>query len=240
MDRALRHCFQFKARRYLVDLLTSGYPRRLITAALAIVTGLLTWSILLHRPVNAVAVQGLAEQQTQTDPETLTQQIVTAHLFGQDAHDTAVTAAVNPANISIQGLIYSDDKDSALAILTVDGSTAFFRIGDKLADGETLLAIAPSAVELGNNGVTRVVELQQDFGNGAGIGLAGDTGLIGPRRPSFPGAAGAGAAYAPALRPVSISSNADPLAQLQSLRQQLIPQRPAAATPPPIKHSKKP
>jgi hypothetical protein len=139
------------------------------------------------------------------------------------------SAAPVAANISIEGVIYSDDPKSALAVLKVDDKSDIYKIGDTLPDGEKLLAIAPTAVQLGGKGAPRVIELQEDFGGGGSwMQLAGVPGRPDP----FPGMHNSTAqpGYASALKPVVLSSDSDTLSQLRSLRQQLIPQQPIAAS----------
>jgi hypothetical protein len=163
-----------------------------------------------------------------------------AHLFGEDA-TVAMAPSARSMDISIDGIIYSDDSDSALAILKIDGNTDIFRVGDTLPDGEKILALAPTAVELGGPGAPRVLQLKQDFGDGGPGGvLAGDVGGA-ARADLFAGlpAAHAGG-YTSVLRPVALPQGADALGQLRSLRQQLISQPPPRAPVRPAKSPSKP
>jgi hypothetical protein len=83
--------------------------------------------------------------------------------------------------------------------------------------------------------------MQQDFGDGGGALLTDRAGIAGNSDP-FPGmqAAMGSGTYAPALKPVLLSKNADPLSQLRSLRQQLIRQQPPNSALHPAKHFSKP
>jgi type II secretory pathway component PulC len=211
---------------YPIDLFRGAWVRHSIMLVLLVCVSVLAWSVFesfkpnITNPYLQAAPHDLA-----MDVHASSERIAKSHLFGQNVSLMVNTPSTSAANISVQGLIYSEDKDSALAILNMDGASAFFRIGDTLPDGETLLAIAPTAVELGNGAATRVIELQRaSAAGGAGIILAGDAGLIGQNRTLFPGETGTASqgVYTPALRAVSIPSNADPLTQLQALRQQLI------------------
>lgn len=200
---------------------------------------LLAWSMLPHRTVDAVTAQETVTYRIQADdPQAMTQHIATAHLFGQDAAmETPATVAVD--NVSISGIIYSDDKDSALAILEIGGDSKVFRIGDALPDGEKLLSIAPAAIELGGAGTSRVIALQRYPGDATTqFPMAGDAYA---RDATPPGAQFAGGSK-PYLKPVELLPGSDPLSQLRSLRQQLIPQRPGTTTPhaAPAKHPAKP
>jgi len=225
MDKALHRNFQVKVQSHLIDFPAADYLRHACACLLGTAAAFIVWSIFPHKSDPHAANVAHMPQPAMHDWNSVALHVSSAHLFGQDARSAIVAITANPSNIMVQGLVYSDDKDSALAILSVDGNSGFFRIGDVLTDGETLLAIAPTAIQLGNGGMTRVIELQQDSGGrGDGIMLAGDTGLSSPHRVLFPGEmpAASQAPYAPALRTVSVSSTSDPLSQLQSLRQQLI------------------
>jgi hypothetical protein len=164
-----------------------------------------------------------------------------AHLFGQGAGSASSAVTATAVNITVEGIIYSEDRDSALAILKVDDHSDIFRIGDTLPDGEKLLAIAPTAVEVGDRSAPRVLAMQQDFGDGGAPLLAGIAGAPG-RGDFLPDmkAMQQQAAYVPSLRPVLLSQNSDPLSQLRSLRQQLIRQEPPNNPTPPAKHPAKP
>jgi type II secretory pathway component PulC len=213
----------------------------MINCALGIVAAVMLWSMLPHKPSVGPVLTATATP-PQPDPTVVAQEVAMAHLFGQDATTASSAAPAAAANISVEGIIYSEDKDLALAILKMDGNSDIFRIGDTLPDGEKLLAIAPTAVEIGDHGAPRVLAMQQDFGDGGGGSLL--AGIDGPpgRDNPFPSmqATMAPAAYIPALRPVLLSQNADPLSQLRSLRQQLIRQQPAKNPIPLAKHPAKP
>jgi hypothetical protein len=225
MDKVLHQSLQLKTRRYLVDFLVSVHPSHIASCVLGITAALILWSMLPHKPQATQEVQAVAYE-AQPDPVVMAQQVAMAHLFGQDVTTDAAAAPV-AANISVEGVIYSDDKDSALAVLKVNDKSDVYKVGDTLPDGEKLLAIAPTAVQLGGPGASRVIELQQDFGDGAsGLLLAGVPGRSNP----FPGMQTGQGAFAPVLKPVVLSPDSDPLSQLRSLRQQLIPQTPPAGT----------
>lgn len=129
------------------------------------------------------------------------------------------------ADVRVDGLLYSEEPGSAWVILHVDGASGIYKTGDSLPDGETVAAIAQTAVQLTDGLSQRVIELQRDYGSPAsGILLAGDTGLVPGHRALFPGesALAGPPAFKPALQPVALPQGADPLTQLRSLRQQLI------------------
>jgi hypothetical protein len=241
LNSATQQSFQLRARRYLIDFLASAYPRYALTSVLGLVMALLMWSLLPHRQSIEAAIQGSPQHRMQPDSSAIAQRVATAHLFGQDASIASSAVSVAAANITVEGVIYSEDKDSALAILKVDDHSDIFRIGDTLPDGEKLLAIAPTAVEIGSPAAPRVLAMQQDFGDGGGPLLAGIAGPPG-RDSFFPDthAAAQPAAYVPSLRPVLLSQNGDPLSQLRSLRQQLIRQRPPDNATHPVKRPAKP
>ncbi len=227
MDKVLQRRMPFRTRRYLVDFIGSAYPSYIVSTLLGIAAALIIWSMLLHKQA-AQPIQQTDTYTPQPDSVALAQHIAIAHLFGQAVSAEAAVVPVT-ANISIDGVVYSDDQKSALAVLKVDDKSDIYKIGDTLPDGEKLLAIAPTAVQLGGKGAPRVIELQEDFGDGGSwMQLAGVPGRPDP----FPGMHNdAGQpGYASALRPVVLSSESDTLSQLRSLRQQLIPQQPAATS----------
>jgi hypothetical protein len=234
MDKVLHQSLQLKTRRYLFDFLVWTNPSHIISGVLGITAALILWSMLPHKPQTAKEVQTVAYE-PQQDPAVMAQRVAMVHLFGQDV-TAAPAAAQVTANISVEGVIYSEDKDSALAVLKVNDKSDVYKVGDTLSDGEKLLAIAPTAVQLGSSGTPRVIELQQDFGDGAsGLLLAGMPGRSNP----FPGMQAGQGAYAPVLKPVVLSPDSDPLSQLRSLRQQLIPQLPVATTKTPAEQAAK-
>gem|GEM_PF-4966420 len=220
-----------RGRRYLVDFLGSSYPSHLISGVLGIFAVGIIWSMLPHKAVTPGALPHGAPP-PHIDASVVAQEIASSHIFGQDAAAESAIAAHPATDIKVDGIIYSDDKDSALAILDIDGKSDIFRVGDTLPDGEKILALAPTAVQLGSPGNPRVIEMQAQFGDSgsgidSGILAAAGPGMTGSGNP-FPGMAPA--LPRPALRPVELAQDADPLSQLRSLRQQLIRQEPS--TPP--------
>lgn len=210
---------------YLFDLLE---PRRLrypVSALLLVCASLLLWSMLPHKLKAADAPAQPTPAQVHKTAGSVAQEIATTHLFGQDPSIAAVTPVAAVANISIQGLFYSDDKELARAILEVNGKSDVFKTGDTLPDGEKLAAIGIAAVEIANGGMNRVVQLEQKFdGPAQGVRVAGVPELY-AQQDSFGQNAPAGLAPAiPTMQPVTIPQG-DPISQMQSLRQQLIGHR---------------
>jgi hypothetical protein len=225
-----------------IDLLASGPLRHGISCILLGVALLMVWSMIPHGIQAIASIGTTADIPTRPDPGTTVLRVESLHIFGQSATDATAAPVAPLADIKVAGLIYSDDKDSALAILEVNGKSDFFKVGDTLPDGEKLTAIAPNAVQLNLGTAQRVIELPEQFnGPGDGILLAGDTGLI-PGESQFPGLAltSGGETYKPALRAIAMPRGASPLDQLRSLRQQLIPQRTEIAPSDPAKHPAKP
>lgn len=223
MDRALHRNFLIRGHRYLVDFLGSSYPRHIVSGTLAIVAGAIIWSMLPHKTAVPAEVPTTAAIPP-ADSTTIAQKVASAHIFGQGAAAGPATAPQAAANISVEGIIYSDEQNSSLVVLKIDGNSNIFRVGDTLPDGEKVLALAPTTVELGGPGVPRVIALQQYLGdNGSNLRLTG--GAFGDGSP-FAGMqiAGNPAGY---LKPVELPRDADPLSQLRALRQQLIRQQPA-------------
>lgn len=215
-------CFNF--RDHLFDLLGSRLMRHGITLGLAALAGLILWSML---PRHSKALEAAAQPQAvvlRRDMGLVAQEIAGEHLFGIDAAAAQTRSPVaQAANINVQGLLYSEDKGTARAILEVNGRTDVFKTGDTLPDGEKLAAIGITAVELGNSRALRTIELQKSNGAAAsGIYIAG-VNLAGANDP-FPGSALAapGAAFVQHLQTVSPNPNSNPLTQMHSLRQQLI------------------
>jgi hypothetical protein len=215
---------------YLVDSLGLRILRHGIAISLSVLMGFLAWSLVPHssKPqslqLTPVAMPQLINAQDMAG------EIASSHLFGMDSAETA-DAGPPPAamaTIVVEGIIYSEDQDMALAILNVNGKSEMLKVGDILSDGEKLLALAPEAVQIGNGGFKRVVELERHFGNPGpnGIQLAGVPGLTPTYTDPFPNSSRSnfvGTSYVPILRAPDLSAASDnPLAQMQSLRQQLI------------------
>jgi hypothetical protein len=224
MDDVLHRIFRLKPREHLIDLLTSRTSRHAISAALALAAAGLAWSLFHGASKPTDSAPNLTIQLPNRDQARFAQDIAAAHLFGQSSSEMPDTPQKAAYAVKIDGLLYSSDPESAWAILQVDGTSGIYKTGDTLPDGETVAAIAETAVQLADGMSQRVIELQRDFGNATGILLAGDTGLMPSHRALFPGeqAANASPSFAPALQAVSLPQNADPLTQLRSLRQQLI------------------
>lgn len=241
MDKAIQRGFHLRARGYLFDFLVSRYPSHIVSGLLAIIAGMTLWSMLSHKTV-AGSAPSAATVAPRPDSVRIAQKVAMAHLFGQGLNAEVSAAQAAAVNITVEGIIYSEDKESALAIMKLDGHSDIYRIGDSLPDGEKLLAIAPTAVEIGSQGAPRILTMQQDFGDGgSGPLLAGI--VAAPGRDDFfqdTNTAPRPVAYAPSLRPVLLSQNADPLSQLRSLRQQLIRQAPPNGPAHPAKHPPKP
>lgn len=197
-----------------------------VSALLVVCAGLILWSMLPHKIKAVAAPSQLAVPQNHVSTGFIAQQIAAAHLFGQDAASSVNSApAATAANIIIQGLFYSEDKELARAILEVNGKSDVFKTGDRLPDGEKLAAIGVAAVQVANGPAIRVVELSQNIGNSSSdIQLAGAPGLY-AQQDSFSQRLQTPLTPAlPRLRPPTIPLG-DPISQMQSLRQQLIGHR---------------
>jgi hypothetical protein len=226
MDKAMHRTINLNFSEHLPDLLGSKLLRHGVATVFALVALALIWSM-IPRPVKASATTASAVAPVpRPDAVAMAGRIAEAHLFGlSPAEAEAGPAVARPANISVRGLLYTPDPDTALAILEVDGKSGFFRTGDVLPDGEKLTAIGISAVQISNGLSKRVVEFEKQSGPGnSGILLAGmprDDAANDPF-PGLPGSVSPGGAMAPRLQPVSIPQNASPLEQMRALRQQLI------------------
>ena len=213
-----------KLRIYLVDFLGSRYLRHGVAVALAICAGLIIWSMVPRTAKTASLTADAVTLPSRVNIGSSAEKIATAHLFGQSAAVGANAGpAVTAASITVQGVFYSDDKDMAWAILEVDGKSGIFKTGDTLPDGERLAAVGLNAIQIANGPALRVVEMAQSFGPASGIQLQGAPNLY-AQQDSFPGQTPlpTAAPVVQRMRPVSLPQTDDPIAQLQSLRQQLI------------------
>lgn len=214
--------------KHPLDLLAHPILRHGTAIILCGVAGLIGWSLLPHpAKSNGMAAVNPAVTAPRRDSVALGQKIASAHLFGINPADTQSAGPAQPAaDIKVQGLLYSSDKDSGLAILEIDGKSDVFKVGDSLPDGEKLLAVGTTAIQVGNGGAPRIIELQQDdSSSAAGILIAGagnlDPGAGDPLLSGLPGRAPA-AVFVQRLQTVSIPQNGDPIAEMRALRQQLI------------------
>ena len=220
MYSASHRIFHLSHGRHLVDLLMSRWLQRLLSAVFAMGFLAILWSILPHVSKPSLPAPSRVNPAPGRDPMATAQRIAESHLFGQDTREPAGGEPASAADVQVDGLLYSDDRGSAWAILKVNGETGIFQAGDTLPDGERLVAIARTAVQLSHGPSIRIVELRKDFGSGgAGIVLTGDVALTDSDHALFPGTGGA---VTSGLRPVSLPQKSDPLTQLRSLRQQLI------------------
>ena len=226
MHRALQQIFSMRLGRHLLDFTASRFSRLVICLSLAGLSSLLIWSMLSGLGKTRVAApEDRGHYVSRPNPALVSQQVAASHIFGMDSSSpsAADTTTNHEADVEVQGILFSDDKDSAWVILEVNGKSSLFKTGDALPDGEQVIAIMERAVEIGGTSSQRTIELQQAFGNDASsILLAGETGLVSPRRPVFPGDAQPSAPYTPLLHPVALQSNIDPLSQMRALREQLI------------------
>ena len=224
----------------VLDFLATWPLRYVVNAGLLVVATLMV-AAMIPRTSKTVISQPAVNLSSSRNLVETAQRVADAHLFGQLAMQDANGPAAPAMSIEVKGLLYSDDQTAALAILEMDGSSNAFKVGDTLPDGERLTGIAPTAIQLTQGLAQRVLELPEQSGSPAdGISLAGDTGLI--ANAPFPGlnAPSSAQVYRPALRAVSVPQSANPLDQLRALRQQLIPDRPAAVSSHPAKHPAKP
>ncbi len=216
MDNALHRRSSLSFDIHVVEIVRSKHLRNAVVMLLSVTAITLTWMLVRHTPTQtSTAPTFQAMTANQINPEN----IVTAHLFGQDPDALKhATPLQSTASVNVQGLLYSPDPDSALAILEVDGTTGVFRKGDALSDGEKIAAIDVAGVQLSDGISIRVVQLSQKFGNQVpGISINGTQSLMGDiaisRQTSVPGQG---------LQPVVITPGNNPIDQLKSLRQQLI------------------
>lgn len=230
-----------KRTLHVLDFLAT-WPIRYVVNTSLLIIAISIVAMMLPRSAKTAISQPAVNLSSSRNIVAIAQRVADAHLFGQLPMQDGNGPAAPAMNIKVEGLLYSDDQTSALAILEVDGNSSAFKVGDTLADGERLTAIAPTAIQLTQGMVQRVLEMPEQFGGpGDGISLGGDTGLI--AKAPFPGLAAPASAqvYKPALRAVSVPQSANPLDQLRALRQQLISDHPAGASSPhPAKHPAKP
>lgn len=172
--------------------------------------------------------------------------IVAAHLFGQAATSTSVSV-VAASSITVDGIVYSTQADDSQAVLTLNAKTDIYKVGASLPDGEKVVAIDPSDVQLVANGASRRLAISKygsadSEGPAAYAAMLHGTGFSAPEAGSAPPAEVGIASAAsqqpfvtmPSLlpatnfftvqhaQPVRISATATPLEQLRSLRAQLI------------------
>lgn len=171
--------------------------------------------------------------------------IVAAHLFGQVPVSTRV---VNPAalSITVDGIVYDSQSDDSQAVLTLNGKTALFQVGQALPDGETVSAIGATDIELTGGATARRLTLPQ-YGDAAAEGPAAyaallhGTGLSAPRTgsalarqsgatpsspakpfPLLPSGSPSHFVAGPSTGAAYIPATATPLEQMQALREQLV------------------
>ncbi len=206
------------------DLARHPYTRYVSVAVLSISVAMLSWFLfkIASLPVQTNRVQA-APVVHAADARLMAENIAQSHLFGQDASQAVTPAVSQVANIQVQGLLYSDDQTSALAILEIDGKTGTFKAGDMLPDGETLNAIGMTAVQIANGSIRRVIELQRDRGGGSDILLASVEGLPSARN-LFPevNPLNTGPVVVQRLQPVDVGIRGNPIAKMRALRQKLI------------------
>lgn len=173
--------------------------------------------------------------------------IVAAHLFGRAQQNLARTAAP-AASITVDGIAAASDPKNSIAVLTLNGQSGEFHVGQVLPDGEKLAAINFDRVELADGSIVRRIALAtygtpDSQGPAAYTALLRGVGLSSPnnnQQNASGSFAEAGAAnnpvqslpFLPASVPnsaplpaagiVNISPQATPLEQLQTLRAQLI------------------
>ena len=178
-------------------------------------------------------------------PAAMADAILAAHLFGQVPISTRVVSTA-PLSITVDGIVYASQSDDSQAVLTFNGKTALFHVGQALPDGETVSAIGATDIELTGGAVARRLALPQ-YGNAAAEGPAAyaallhGTGLSAPMTgsnltrqpgaalsspaqpfPLLPSGSPAHFVAGPLARAAYIPASATPLEQMQALREQLV------------------
>lgn len=204
-----------------VDFFNSSHLRHGLSCLFAIISFTIVWAMFRH-PAKIESVTQPAPPIGREDGWSVAQRVAGHHLLGDLAAVTdGNTAASGLPDVELHGLIYSDEKSAALAIVEVSGTSGYFRLGDALPDGEEVTDVTPSSIELRVGSTSRVIILEQRYGGPtSGIMLAGDPDVLNSLR----GLQGGGGApnYAPVLRPVSLPRGGSTLSRLRALRQQLI------------------
>ena len=191
-----------------------------VCACLSLGIGLILWSMLAAQPTTLTLQAATNTPSPATGHQVVSaERIMAAHLFGEHEQDTDNSTVTQAAIITIEGILYSPDPDTARAILTVDGRDGVFKVGDILTDREKITSITLSAVGIG----TRTINLEQriwDLNTGTSrvMSGAGDYAATSDARQRIRSVIVA----IPSLNPVNIPVTSDPVTQLQSLRQQLI------------------
>ena len=201
--------------------------RHAAVLGLSLCLGSLIWSLFPHKAkTDSATTSQTSAAPVRPNAAAFAARIASAHLFGQDGAAAAGPSAA-AVTVTIEGILYSADPAAARVILNVGGKSGVFKTGDTLSDGETIATIGTTAVQLGSGISKRVVALASvwDSGPSNGIQIAGLANPSGQDQP-FPGtlsfATQIASAYAPRLQPPSIPMDADPVAQMQALRQQLV------------------
>lgn len=213
----------FKRTRHVLDFLVTWPLRYVVVAALSLIAAAIVTTMVPHAAMPALS-SSHAEFPPSYDITVLTQHVADAHLFGQAVPQAQSADSAPTLVITIEGLLYSDDPESALAILSVDDGSRSFKVGDTLPDGESLTAIGPAAILLTRGDTQRIIEISNQAGGlKDGISLASANGLV-PRTPLFPGLVSSSGlkSVQPGMHAVSLLQNASPLEQLSNLRRQLI------------------
>ncbi|MGH7241303.1 MAG: type II secretion system protein N [Candidatus Saccharimonadales bacterium] len=232
------------------DSRTGSYLRHGIEGALGVLIILLLasyWRPQTHAA--AAIVPPASAKNTVVAPADMANTIVTAHLFGQAPARTPALSSTTQS-ITVDGIVYAPQPQDSVALLTLDGKADLYKVGELLTDGEKIIAIDASDVQLAANGVIRRVALAQ-YGSADSVGpaayaaLLSGVGLSSPDsvdgRQNSPGALAEASVTDSAEQSfpseavrvmnggpwssagiVHISANATPLEELQALRAQLI------------------
>lgn len=226
------------------DSLAGQTVRHAIHAALLIMIAL-TLISLWPRKLFLSSTMAVPAAPASVASATLADTIVAAHLFGQTKAAVPKPSLAAPS-IRVVGIVYASQTQDSLAVLTLNGKTDVYKDGQTLPDGETVMAVSPTEIQLTENGVTRTLPLPrygepESEGPAAYAALLHGTGLSTPETgsaaamlttaaPSEPMQPFAPVASVPmyssaaGLRApvVQIPASATPLEQLQLLRAQLI------------------
>lgn len=83
-----------------------------------------------------------------------------AHLFGTAPPAAVISpAVVSNGPVTVEGIVYSNQGEDSVALLTVSGDAVICHVGTQLATGQTVTAILPDSVQLAGPGGTTTAML---------------------------------------------------------------------------------
>jgi hypothetical protein len=126
----------------------------LLTSAFAVAWQLV--SPLLHRADVRQQPVLATEFQAQHTAMQSVMEIEQAHLFGQATVTGNIGGpVVSVESLSVEGILYADDANDSVAMLSANGQTLLVRVGTDLPTGGKVTAISPDSVEVtGPDGIS--------------------------------------------------------------------------------------